>query len=430
MRRGARHNLHQSAGADRRAHFRVPGALLTGNRHRVALRNIFAANIAGKQVVIGQRETFFQLIPQLTGDRRLHAQIPPVLIEGIARQLRLLGFGATSDQVGPFGARGVIHIPVHQLTYPRHLRPGGQRRIDGARGFIDAEGILLAKTLRGDHRVEASLLHQRAKDRLRLLIPAALQQQIRLPIAPFVFLFRLHRQTRQPGVEAMAIARPQRHPYPPLHQRRGLRTHDCVIAPDGLLFGYIATHQAPGDNIAQFLGLILIELLSLYQRRDHQAGIFHVLAGDAGEGDGGHLTGKVRRPGGAGEGEDAVWIVSQGDHGAGDALVVGGHLLGQRFHQPDIAGLHRQADPFEIGQRILLTGVAPGAEQRFTGAGLILARQPQLFRPAPGLLRLPHAQLGVVIVALRLGAGRLIRAKRQQAAPVAAPGQFIHEART
>ncbi len=109
----------------------------------------------------------------------------------------------------------------------------------------------------------------------------------------------------------MAIARPQRHPYPPLHQRRGLRTHDCVIAPDGLLFGYIATHQAPGDNIAQFLGLILIELLSLYQRRDHQAGIFHVLAGDAGEGDGGHLTGKVRRPGGAGEGEDAVWIVSR-----------------------------------------------------------------------------------------------------------------------
>ncbi len=64
-----------------------------------------------------------------------------------------------------------------------------------------------------------------------------------------------------------------------------------------------ATHQAPGDNIAQFPGLILIELLAgLYQRRDHQAGIFHVLAGDAGEGDGGgHLTGKVRRPGGAGE---------------------------------------------------------------------------------------------------------------------------------
>nr|VXZ88878.1 Uncharacterised protein [Klebsiella pneumoniae] len=94
----------------------------------------------------------------------------------------------------------------------------------------------------------------------------------------------------------MAIARPQRHPYPPLHQRRGLRTHDCVIAPDGLLFGYIATHQAPGDNIAQFLGLILIELLSLYQRRDHQAGIFHVLAGDAGEGDGGHLTVKSVAP--------------------------------------------------------------------------------------------------------------------------------------
>ena len=217
MRRGARHNLHQSAGANRRAHFRVPGTLLTGNRHRIALRDIFATDVTREQIVIRQREALLQLIPQFAGDRRLHAQIPPVLIKSVTRQLRLLGFGSAGDEVRPFGARGVIHIPVHQLAYPRHLRTGSQRRIDRSRGFIDAEGILLAKSLRSDHRIEASLLHQRAKDRLRLLVPAALKQQIRLPVAPFVFLFRLHRQARQPGVQAMAIARSQRHPHAPLH---------------------------------------------------------------------------------------------------------------------------------------------------------------------------------------------------------------------
>ncbi len=250
MRRGARHNLHQPAGADRRAHFRVPGALLAGNRHRVALRNIFTADIAGKQIVIGQREALLQLIPQFSGDRRLHAQIPPVLIKSVTRELRLLGFTTAGDQVRPFSARGVIHIPVHQLAHPGHLRTGGQRRIERANRFINAEGILLAETLRSDHRVETPLLHQRPEDRLRLLVPAALQQQIRLPVAPFVFLFRLHRQARQPGIQTMAIARPQRHPYPPLHQRRGLRAHNRIVAPDGLLFGHIVPHQAPGDNIA------------------------------------------------------------------------------------------------------------------------------------------------------------------------------------
>lgn len=39
--------------------------------------------------------------------------------------------------------------------------------------------------------------------------------------------------------------------------------------------------------------------------------------------------GKVCCFGGVGEGEDVVWIVSQGDYGVGDVLVVGGYLLGQ-----------------------------------------------------------------------------------------------------
>ncbi|MCQ4034053.1 hypothetical protein FK513_31340, partial [Klebsiella pneumoniae] len=53
--------LHSYKYRSRRLPIKRCRASPAGNRHRVALRNIFAANIAGKQVVIGQRETFFQL---------------------------------------------------------------------------------------------------------------------------------------------------------------------------------------------------------------------------------------------------------------------------------------------------------------------------------------------------------------------------------
>jgi hypothetical protein len=43
---------------------------------------------------------------------------------------------------------------------------------------------------------------------------------------------------------------------------------------------------------------------------------------------------RLAMKGGAGKGQNAVRIVSQGDHGAGDALVVGRHLLGQGKNQP------------------------------------------------------------------------------------------------
>ena len=227
------------------------------------MRNIFTADIAGKEVVIGQRETLFQLIPQFAGDGGLDAEIPPVLIKRVTSQLRLLVFGLAGDQIGPLAAGGVIHIPVHQFAHPRHFRPRGQRRIEVRWRFIDAEPVLLAKALRGDHRIEAALLHQRAENIFRFVIAPALQQQIGLPVAPFVLLFRFHRQARQPGVQAPAVPKAQRHTNPALHQRGGLRTHDGIVAPDGLLFGHVAAHQAPGDDVPQLLNLIFIELLRL-----------------------------------------------------------------------------------------------------------------------------------------------------------------------
>ena len=217
MGRRTRHDLHQAAGANRRTDFRVPRALLASNRHRIALRNGFAADITREEIVVGQRETFLQLIPQLPGDGCLYAEIPPVLVEGIARQLRLLLFRPAGHQICPFAAGGVVHIPVHQLAYPSHFRPGGQRRIEILWRFIDPEGEILSQTLGGNHRVETTLLHQRTENRFCFVIAPALQQQIRLPIAPLIFLFRLHRQAGQPGIQPVAIPGAQRHSHPALY---------------------------------------------------------------------------------------------------------------------------------------------------------------------------------------------------------------------
>ena len=141
MSSGGGHDLHQPRRADRRAHFRVPGALLAGNRHGIALRYVFAADVALKQVFIGQREALFEMIPQLTGDSGLHAEIPPVAVKRIARQGRLFLAGAAGDQVRPFAARGVIQPPVHQLAHPRHLCALKQRGI-AFRGFIYSQRII------------------------------------------------------------------------------------------------------------------------------------------------------------------------------------------------------------------------------------------------------------------------------------------------
>ena len=217
MGRRTRHDLHQAAGANRRADFRVPRALLASNRHRIALRDSFAADIAREEIVVGQREAFFQLVPQLPGDSRLNAEIPPVLVECIARQLRLLIFRPAGHQICPFAAGGVVHIPVHQLAYPGHFRPGGQRRIEILWRFIDPEGEILSQTLSGNHRVEPALLHQRTENRFCFVVTPALQQQIRLPIAPLIFLFRFHRQARQPGIQPVAVPGAQRHSHPALY---------------------------------------------------------------------------------------------------------------------------------------------------------------------------------------------------------------------
>ncbi len=209
------------------------------------------------------------MIPQLAGDRRLHAQIPPAVIEGVARQLRFLFHGTAGHQIRPFTAGGVIQIPVHQLTHPGHLRPVHQRRVDASRRFINLEIVLFAQPLGRGHRIESALLHQGMQNSFRFVIAASLQQEIGLPVAPFILLFGLHRQTRQPGVQAAAIAVAQRHTHAALYQRGRLRAHDRVVAPAGLFVGEVIAHQSPRHDIAQLLSLIVIQLLCLGKGGDH-----------------------------------------------------------------------------------------------------------------------------------------------------------------
>ena len=369
------------------------------------------------------------MIPQLTGDRRLHAQIPPVVIKRIAGKLSFFIGGAAGHQIRPLAARGVVHIPVHQLANARHFWPLGQRRIRVSGRFIDAEGVLLAQALRGRHRVEPALLHQRMKNFFGLIITTALQQQIGLPVTPFIFLFGLHRQPGEPGIEPTTVARTQRHSHAALHQRRGVRTHNRIVSPARLLVGHIGAHQSPRHDIAQLLRLLLIKLLRLHQLRDHQPRVFHIVTRHAGKSHRRHLAGKIGRARTAGKGQDAVGIVCQRDNRRGDRLVIGRHLPRQRSHQTRITGFHRQADTLEVGQRILLAGSTPRAEQGITGVRLVFPGQPELFRPGPGLFLLAGRPFCVVVVTLRFGGIRLFRAKRQQPAPVFATRQFVHKTR-
>ena len=186
------------------------------------------------------------------------------------------------------------------------------------------------------------------QNRFRLLLTPPLQQKIRLPVAPLVLLFRFHRQARQPGVQAAAIAIPQRHAHTAFHQRGGLGTHDGVIAPARLFIGDIAAHQSPRHNIAQLLGLILIELLRLGKGWDHQPGVFHVVTRHAGERHCRHLAGKIGSTRGAGKVHHRLRIVRQLDQRAGDGLILGGHLSGERGHQTGVARFHRQTDALQI----------------------------------------------------------------------------------
>ena len=82
----------EAAGANRRANFRVPCALLASNRHRIAWRDLLTTGVAFEKIVVSQRESLFQMIPQLPGDRCLNAKIPPLVIESIPSQLSLLCF--------------------------------------------------------------------------------------------------------------------------------------------------------------------------------------------------------------------------------------------------------------------------------------------------------------------------------------------------
>ena len=144
-------------------------------------------------------------------------------------------------------------------------------------------------------------------------IASALQQQIRLPVAPLIFFFGFHWQTRQPGIQATTIAGSQRHAHPALHKRGGVGAHNRIITPFGLLVGNVIAHQTPGDNVAQLLGLLVIKLLRLHQGRDHQAGILHILTRHAGKGDRRHLSGEIRCAGGASKGHYRIRIVGQRD---------------------------------------------------------------------------------------------------------------------
>ncbi|CCJ80804.1 hypothetical protein BN134_1529 [Cronobacter dublinensis 1210] len=263
----------------------------------------------------------------------------------------------------------------------------------------------------------------------RLVLAPALHQEISLPVAPFVFLFRLHRQARKPGVQPAAIARTERHTHPALNQRGRFRTHNGVVAPAGLLGGHVTAHEAPRHDIAQLLRLRVVQLLRLNKRRDHQPGVFRIFAGDACERHCRHLTGEVGRADAAHKRHHAIGIVCETHQRAADGLVIRRQLTGQRTHQPRVALFHRETNTLKVSQRILRAGSTPRRKKTIARCGQVFAGLPEIFRALPRALRVAGVKFRVVVIALRLGATRRLRAEGEKAAPVFAARQFIHKAR-
>ncbi len=109
-------------------------------------------------------------------------------------------------------------------------------------------------------------------------------------------------------------------------------------------------------------------------------------------------------------------------------MIIRRHLRGEAGNETGIALFHRQANPLQVSQRVLLPGTAPGGEQRIARRGQIFPGQPDVFCAAirgSGIAGIP---LRIVIVALRLRRIRRLRAKRQQPAPVFATRQLVHKA--
>ena len=173
--------------------------------------------------------------------------------------------------------------------------------------------------------------------------------------------------------------------------------------------------------------MIVIKLLGLHQLRDHQPGVFHIITRHAGKGHRRHLAGKIGRAGSTRKRQHGIGIVCKTDNGRRNGLIICGHLARQHGDQPGVSGLHRQANTFQVRERILLARGAPGAEQRVTGVWLAFARQPQLFRAGPGFLLLTGRPFRIVVITLRFRRARFIRAESQQAAPVFATGQLVHK---
>ena len=157
MLRGARHHLHQAGSANRRLCLRIPCALLTRYRHRIAggdpLSSVARRNSCGRAT--GKRSSGDPTACRRWSPARSDR---PILFKGVTRQRLLFRPAAAGDVGAPLAAGGCPYSSTSARAPGRlPARQSATRAACRHRHHHRISGIQL---LRRHHRIEAAFGHQ------------------------------------------------------------------------------------------------------------------------------------------------------------------------------------------------------------------------------------------------------------------------------
>ena len=425
---GARHQLHQAHGADRRAGVGHEGAFLAGDGEHPAGVQAAQLGLLGQAALVRHGEADIQVIPVLRLADGADGREVPALVVGqfglgdhfvAAEQAAdVVPLAATVDDLAAIvelqGATDACRV----ADFLHHLRIDGHRLVVEAVGHLDAVG--------GEEAVEVALLGQRLVQGDGLLTLGLGQlQTARLPVAPATGGGQRarHATGQLVGLVPATVAQQQaRTPFGHgvVAQLRVVLGHDLERADIEALGQGQADFAGDGDLFlggeGQFAGIDV----------QQTQGLFRILACQATQAEAGGV-GHVA----IGRGETCglahhLRFLRRIEHQLA-LLAEVGQALDQVAGQAVVARLGGQLGALPAAILIELAIGAPGAEQRVAGLGLGFADQPQLLGGDPGFgfhalfvqvlaiqaVQFGEVELGVVVV----GEGLPLAALGQPAQP-------------
>lgn len=126
---------------------------MQGPRTRVDMRPLFEDPLEGPTVVLGTRAQLLTMLNTIQGASRMTDTLNNVMLAGLERTMRMMGFGEHRATVGNLGERGVLTLNVTTIQSKRTIRKGGTRRLAGESGFLAEAGLIIEPQMRGATRV-------------------------------------------------------------------------------------------------------------------------------------------------------------------------------------------------------------------------------------------------------------------------------------